>query len=150
MKRVLVLFAVGVIAATTACSSNKTATPPPASSSPATGAISVVLKDFSLSVTPEATSAGSVVFTITNQGPTTHEFVIFKSDLERAALPLIADGTAVNEDGAGVTHITEKENIAKDATTTLSATLQPGKYVLICNLPTHYKLGMNASFTVSS
>jgi uncharacterized cupredoxin-like copper-binding protein len=76
--------------------------------------------------------------------------VIFKTDLDPASLPLIADGTAVNEGGAGVTHITEKENIAKGATATLSATLQPGKYVLVCNLPTHYKLGMHAPFTVSS
>jgi len=63
---------------------------------------------------------------------------------------LTSDGNAVNEDGAGVTHIDEKEDIAKGATTTLSVTLEPGKYVFVCNLPTHYKLGMRAGFTVSS
>jgi uncharacterized cupredoxin-like copper-binding protein len=62
---------------------------------------------------------------------------------------LSADGTEVNEDGPGIQHIDEKEDIAKDKTETLSATLEPGKYVFVCNLPTHYKLGMRAAFTVS-
>jgi uncharacterized cupredoxin-like copper-binding protein len=28
------------------------------------------------------------------------------------------------------------------------ATLEPGSYVLICNIPAHYQLGMHASMTV--
>ena len=150
MKRVMVLLAVLSLGiAGSACGSDAPKASPSATESDDTS-VDTVEKDFSIAVSPTSSSTRKVTFKITNQGPTAHEFVVFKTDLDPASLPLIADGTAVNEDGAGVTHIDEKEDIAKDATTTLSLTLQPGKYILICNLPTHYKLGMRAPFTVSS
>lgn len=150
MKRLMLLFAaLSLGIAGSACGSNTPAASPSATTSDDTS-VDTVEKDFSIAVTPTSSTTRKVTFKITNQGPTAHEFVVFKTDLDPASLPLTADGTAVNEDGAGVTHIDEKEDIANGATTTLSLTLQPGKYVLICNLPTHYKLGMHAPFTVSS
>jgi len=133
------------------CSSN-TARPSatPKTSSGGGTTVAATEKDFAIALAPTAGSGPSVTFNITNAGPTTHEFVVFKTDLDPAALPLSTDGTEVNEDGPGVTHIGEKEDIAKDATVALTLTLQPGTYVMVCNLPTHYKLGMHAPFTVSS
>jgi uncharacterized cupredoxin-like copper-binding protein len=150
MRRILVLLAVLTLGFTAgACGGTGTTSTPSPTDSDETS-VDTVEKDFSIAVSPTSSSTRRVTFKITNQGPTAHEFVVFKTDLDPASLPLSADGTAVNEDGAGVTHIDEKEDIAKDATATLSLTLQPGKYVLICNLPTHYKLGMRAPFIVSS
>lgn len=150
MKRLMVLLAALTMGITaSACGSSGPTASPSATESDETS-VDTIEKDFSIAVTPTSSSTRKVTFKITNQGPTTHEFVVFKTDLDPASLPLIADGTAVNEDGAGVTHVDEKEDIANGATATLSLTLQPGKYVLICNLPTHHKLGMHAPFTVSS
>jgi hypothetical protein len=111
------------------------------------GTIVVTEKDYSIAVDPDSSSSGSVTFGVQNDGPATHEFVVFKTDLAEDALPVGDDGD-VDEEGQGVTHIDEKEDIAAGSTTTLAVNLEPGKYALICNLPGHYKLGMHTSFTV--
>ena len=110
--------------------------------------ISATVKDFTISVDPNSTAAGDLTFNIENAGPSLHEFVIFKTDLAEDKLPLSDDGT-VDEGGAGIDHITEKEDIDSGATVKLNANLKPGKYVLICNLPGHYKSGMHTSLTVT-
>ena len=147
------LFAVLTLGFVSSGCSNDTVAGPsatPSTSGSDETTVDVAEKDFSLSVSPGSVSTHKVTFNISNEGPTTHEFVVFKTNLDPGALPLVSDGTAVNEDGAGVKHIDEREDIANGATATLSLTLDPGKYVLVCNLPTHYKLGMRAGFTVSS
>ena len=152
MRKVLLLFVVLTMGFVSSGCSDNTAEPSagPSTSDSDETTVDVAEKDFGIAVTPGTASTRKVKFNITNAGPTTHEFVVFKTDLDLGALPLTSDGTAVNEEGAGVTHIDEKEDIAKGATTTLSVTLEPGKYAFVCNLPTHYKLGMRAGFTVSS
>ena len=84
-----------------------------------------------------------------NDGPSTHEFVVFKTDLAEDDLPTTKENGAVivDEDGGGLTLIDEVEDIASGDSQDLTVKLDAGKYVLICNLPTHYQLGMHASFT---
>lgn len=116
----------------------------PASSAP----VGVTLKDFSITLDHSSVAAGPIDFSLTNSGPTIHEFVIFRTDLAPASLPL-KDG-AVDEKGQGVEHVTEIEGVKTGAkAVTLSAVLPSGSYVFVCNLPSHYKLGMHASFTVT-
>jgi uncharacterized cupredoxin-like copper-binding protein len=107
-------------------------------------------------VIPAAASApaGDVTFNVTNDGPDdTHEFVVFKTDLAPDALPTNEDGT-VDEEGEGVEHIDEIEDIAVGDTQSLSVNLQAGNYVLICNIydeaeqEAHYQEGMRVGFTV--
>jgi uncharacterized cupredoxin-like copper-binding protein len=74
--------------------------------------------------------------------------VIFKTDLAPDALPLGDDGN-VDEEGEGVEHIDEIEDITGGSTQSLTVTLDAGNYVFICNLPGHYQQGMHAAFTVS-
>jgi len=105
-------------------------------------------KDFAIGVDPGTAPAGTIDFEITNGGPSVHEFVVFQTDLPPDQLPLNEDGT-VDEEGEGVTHIDEVEDIAVDATESLSVELDAGSYVLICNLPGHYAQGMNVAFTVT-
>ena len=113
------------------------------------GGVKVTEKDFSIAVDPSSVGNGEVTFTITNEGPSTHEFVVFKSDLAPDKLPLDSSAGQVDEEGQGVQHIDEKEDIAKGASTTLKVTLDPGSYVLICNLPGHYQQGMHVGLTVT-
>jgi uncharacterized cupredoxin-like copper-binding protein len=107
-------------------------------------------KDFSITLDESSVAAGSVTFDVTNEGPSTHEFVVFKTDLDPGALPTKEENGVqiVDEAGAGVTHIDEIEDIEKGTTKTLKVDLQAGHYVLLCNLPAHYQSGMHVGLTV--
>ena len=130
---------------------------PSAAASPAGGGSTVNVSLQEWAVVPDATSAaaGAVTFSVNNKGPEdVHEFVILKTDLDAGALPVDANG-AVTEEGEGMVVIDEIEDIPVGATQELSVTLEPGKYVLLCNIyseeeqEAHYKMGMRTSFTVN-
>ena len=114
------------------------------------GGVQATEKDFAITLGDSSAPSGDVTFNIRNDGPSTHEFVVFKTDLAEDALPTKKENGAVivDEEGQGVTHIDEVEDIASGDSQDLTVKLDPGKYVLICNLPTHYQLGMHATFTV--
>jgi uncharacterized cupredoxin-like copper-binding protein len=116
--------------------------------SAASGGVGATEKDFSIALDSSSASAGSVTFDVTNQGPSTHEFVVFKTDLAPDALPLTNDGL-VDEKGKGLTAIDEIEDISAGSSQSLTAKLDAGSYVVICNLPGHYQQGMHAPLTVS-
>ena len=123
---------------------------PKVKSGGAATAIGVNLKDFSIAALKTSAAAGSVNFSIKNAGPSVHEFVILKTDAIPTQLPTkVEDGAkAADEEGTGVAHIDEVEDIAAGATASLSVNLTPGNYVFICNLPGHYHLGMSTGFVV--
>jgi uncharacterized cupredoxin-like copper-binding protein len=114
--------------------------------------VRAVEKDFSISLSPGSTAAGGVTFDIRNDGPSEHEFVVFRSDLSPNQLPTTKDDndvTIVDEEGEGLEPVDEQEDIAAGDTATLTVDLQPGNYVVVCNLPAHYQQGMHAQFTVT-
>jgi uncharacterized cupredoxin-like copper-binding protein len=113
--------------------------------------IDVALTTYKITVSKATANTGDIVFHVHNDATDLkHEFVIFKTDLAPDALPLNAEG-AVDEEGAGVTHIDEVEvEIGQSAD--LAVTLDAGNYVLICNIndnnEQHYMHGMYQAFTV--
>jgi uncharacterized cupredoxin-like copper-binding protein len=134
MKRLLVLAAAAALVIP-ACGSDS-------------GGIGVTESDFKVEPAESSASAGELTFDITNDAEQTHEFVIFKTDLAPDSLPTNADGD-VDEEGEGVTHIDEIEDITGGSTPSLTVTLDAGSYVFICNLPGHYRQGMHTAFTVT-
>jgi uncharacterized cupredoxin-like copper-binding protein len=131
-------------------SASTSASPACGSFSPgASGGVGVTEHDFGITLDPTEGAAGSTTFNIQNQGPSTHEFVVFKTDIPQDQLPLNKEGTEVDEDASGLTAVDEVEDIAACSTGTLEADLQAGSYVMICNITSHYGLGMHAAFTVS-
>jgi uncharacterized cupredoxin-like copper-binding protein len=110
-------------------------------------AMNATLTEFKIQTNATKVAAGDVTFTITNKGATTHEFVIFKTDLTPTALPKDADG-GVAEDGGPLAVVDEAEDILPGTTTTLTVKLEPGRYVYICNLAGHYTGGMRGGFDV--
>ena len=147
-----VVMALAVALAATGCSNDtgggsETATETTGAPSD-TGAVNVTEKDFAIGLDESTASSGPVDFEITNEGPSVHEFVVFQTDLAPDALPLNKDGD-VDEEGKGVKHIDEVEDIAAGSTESLNVSLTTGNYVVICNLPGHYKLGMHAPLTVA-
>lgn len=114
--------------------------------------MSATLMDFKITLGSSSDAAGEVTFKIKNDGPSAHEFVVFKTDLAPDQLPTKEDENGiviVDEEGQGVEAINEVEDIAVGATPELKVNLQAGKYVVICNLPAHYQQGMHAAFTAT-
>lgn len=115
--------------------------------------VNVLLSEFVVEADPGSASAGDVTFAVTNEGEETHEFVIVKTDLAEDALPTADDGS-VDEEGAGVEVIDEIEDIGAGADGEVTANLEAGAYVLLCNIveedddESHYAEGMHTAFTV--
>lgn len=110
--------------------------------------ISATLADFSITLGSDSSSAGSVVFDIDNTAGQPHEFVVAKTDLAADALPTGDDGDVSEEGATDLSVIDEVEDIEGGATAQLDVTLEPGHYVIFCNLPGHYRQGMHTDFTV--
>lgn len=112
------------------------------------GGIGATQVDYLITLDESSAPAGDVTFDVTNDAEQTHEFVVFKTDLAEDQLPTNIDGD-VDEEGDGVTHIDKIEDIEAGTTKSLTVSLEEGNYVVLCNLPGHYRQGMHASFTVS-
>ena len=108
----------------------------------------VLLKDFEVRQEATVVPAGTVSFLIRNQGPTTHEVIVVRTDLAPDKLPLQSDGLTVDEEERGVKFLEEVEGLDIDDRETLILDLAPGHYVLYCNLEGHYLGGMYEALIV--
>lgn len=111
------------------------------------GEVDVTLSNFKVVVEPASVPAGPVTFTVTNEGPSVHELVVFKTDIDPAELPTNANGAV--EEGEELDPVDEIEGIANGAESSLELDLEAGSYVLVCNIPGHYRGGMRTAFTVT-
>lgn len=106
--------------------------------------IGTVINDFSITLDPATATAGAMTFEITNDGPSEHEVEIFRGAADPASIE-VESGVALLDD---FELITEAENIVPGASASLSADLDAGEYLIVCNLPTHFEQGMYTAFTV--
>ncbi|MGI9116733.1 MAG: sulfocyanin-like copper-binding protein [Gaiellales bacterium] len=97
--------------------------------------------DYSLEPSVKEVPAGKVTFNVTNDGNMVHEMVAVKTDLTPKQL-MQKDGTADESTSVG-----EAADIPAGGSKSVTLDLPPGKYVLLCNIPGHYKAGMYATFT---
>jgi len=112
--------------------------------------VDVSLTTYAITFSTDSIKAGDVVFHVVNDATDqVHEFVIFKTDLPADQLPLTAEGI-VDEAGAGITFINEVEDVENGTPQDLTVTLEPGRYVALCNVDTnlHYSHGMYLEFIV--
>ena len=151
MVRVLRVFVLCSFAVSlAACGGDATSTSSePASTDGETskGTVGATVEDFAISLDAAQVAAGDVTFNVHNDGPSTHEFVVIRTDLASDALPLNAEGNEVDEDQ--VAPAGEAEDIAAGTDASFTATLDPGSYVVICNITSHYGAGMHTALTVS-
>ena len=136
-KALVMVGAVGVVVA--GCGAS-TASP----SAPAAGSISVTLSEWAVTPATPSASAGEITFVVSNSGAQVHEFVVVKTDLKGDTLPVVNNKI----DESSLTPVDEIEDIAIGSSPTLKVTLAAGHYVLLCNIETHYGLGMHADFDV--
>jgi uncharacterized cupredoxin-like copper-binding protein len=138
LRRLTALAIVGALLA--ACSSSS----PAASEAAGNGTIDATVHEWSIDLASNTASAGEVTFNISNTGDETHEFVIVSTDLDAAELPVVDDQV----DESAFTPVDEVEDIESGTNPTLTVDLDPGHYVILCNLLAHYGKGMHANLTV--
>jgi uncharacterized cupredoxin-like copper-binding protein len=141
------LFAVGVLSlpVLAACSSDsEDATATEATRDGAETTVSATLSEFVVELGASSAPAGEITFEAENTGTLSHELVIVRSDAAPDALPL--DGAVVDESAIDV--IGEIPEFAAGATDAGTFKLEPGNYVVFCNVAGHYQGGMHAAFTV--
>ena len=110
--------------------------------------VNLLLEDFKVRGDVAVVPAGTVSFRILNQGPTSHELIVVRTEHASDELPLQPDGLTVNEEAPGVDFLDEVEGLDIDDRETLILDLAPGRYVLYCNLEGHYLGGMYEALIV--
>lgn len=106
--------------------------------------VDVTMADFSVTLLVDTVSAGTVKFVVRNTGAIDHNLRVIKTDLAPDALP--TDAGLADEGQLEVVATTE--DFGPGESRDVSADLEPGSYVLICNFVGHYQSGMTVAFTV--
>ena len=133
--------------AATAATQAPAATEAPAATqaAAAVGSVGVTVTEWSLEPAQSSITAGEVTFDVANGGTVPHEFVVIRTDADPTALP-VAAGAA---DESSLDVVGRSDLIDGGSSTSVTFELSAGSYVLICNIPAHYGLGMSATFTVN-
>jgi uncharacterized cupredoxin-like copper-binding protein len=108
---------------------------------PARATVKVMLDEWTLVPSTRRVAAGRVTFVVRNAGKVEHELVIARTNRPHGALP-VKGAVAVVKKAA------ETGGIAPGATRRLTVRLARGNYVLLCNLPGHYRAGQHAALRV--
>ena len=140
------LFSLSVTAA--ACGGDKDEEAPETltgTSSEAT-AVDVSLKEFAVGLSADSAPAGTVTFNLTNDGAVLHNLRVIRTEDDPGDLPVDENTFMVDE--AQVDVAASSDDVDMGQTGEVTADLEAGSYVLICNTPTHYDAGMHAAFTV--
>src|SRR6266568_577063 len=107
----------------------------------ATAAVSVLL----LAACGTAGGTGATTVNVKNSGTMVHEVVVLKTDVPADKIAPDADEPGkMSEDGSQG----ESGDLDPTQAKTFTVDLEPGNYVLICNQPAHYLLGMHIAFVV--
>ncbi len=120
------------------------------------GDIEVTLDEWSVVTDVDTLPEGPIKFDIKNAGEREHELLIVRSDIPGAELPTKDDGSF--DDGAGGVDVKrEIDEIDGGDDTSRSYSLDPGNYVLLCNIvedidgteTSHFAEGMWTEFTIT-
>ncbi len=123
---------------------------PTPSATPGTQASSVKVALDTFSIKPDTThfKAGAITLQVTNAAKdVTHEMVVFKTDLAASALPYVADLGRLDE--GKLDSIGEVADLGPGKSDTVTLNFTPGTYMLVCNIPGHFKAGMIKQIVVA-
>ncbi len=100
----------------------------------------VEMRDYSVKPNVDLVKAGAMKIGIRNLATMQHDLVVLKTDLAPDKLPYDGGRAQVIETG-----LVGKQLVEPQRSGALAVTLEPGNYVLICNIAGHYQLGMRAA-----
>jgi uncharacterized cupredoxin-like copper-binding protein len=105
-----------------------------------------LLKNNTIQLDTSRVKAGSVTFEVSNAPDSglTHELVVLKTDLAADNLP-VKNGQVPESQ---FKKMGEVEDIAPGTSKHMTLKLAPGRYVLFCNKPGHYSMGLHTSLLV--
>ncbi len=110
--------------------------------------VEVGLSTFGMALSTNTVKTGPVTFVVKNNATDqTHEFVVAQTDLPADQIPVNPDTHLIDEEQ--LTVLGEVEDVDSGAIKRLTLDLKPGRYVLLCNLASHYQSGMHAELTVT-
>ncbi len=109
-------------------------------------AVDVSLKEFEIGLSMDSALADTVTFNVSNDGTVLHNFRVIRTEDDPADLPVDEDTFMVDETQVDVA--ASSDDLDAGQTEEVTADLEAGSYVLICNVPTHYDAGMRTAFTV--
>lgn len=110
--------------------------------------VNSTIKGMEITAEPSTVKTGLVVFKVTNPSPgTIHEMIVVRPAADGKPMPYDAKTDRVNEDG--IHSMGEVSERKPGEAGTLSVVLQPGSYLLMCNIAGHYKAGMWTTLTVT-
>ena len=111
--------------------------------------VPVVLREYRVEVPATTISPGLKTLRISNFGTMPHELLVFRSDLDPSAYPM--QNGNINEEDSSIAKVSDGDNLAPGTVQTRPIDLStPGKYLFVCNLPGHFRLGMYAVVMVSA
>ena len=118
--------------------------------------VGVALQEYKVIPDTGDVKSGEVTFETENVGGSTHEFVVVRA-ADAESLPTAADGAVDEEQIEAADQIGEIEDIEPKAKESVTFDLDPGDYVMFCNVVddesdppiSHFQKGMSAQFTVS-
>ena len=116
--------------------------------------VNIMLQEWRMMSDKARIPAGKVKFSVQNRGQETHELVLLKTNMAYDSIPLQRKG-GIDEDNAGVL-VDELEDITSRSGKSMTVTLAPGNYVLLCNMvemeegqmEQHYAMGMRIPLVV--
>ena len=120
----------------------------PSSTSTAGTKIQVTATEMKFELSQSTVPAGPVEFVVTNKGKMPHEMEVVKTDLTVDKLPVTSDGRLDTDKAGKEIGEIEEDDLKSGTTKTLKVNLTPGKYLIVCNLPGHFKAGMRTYLTV--
>ncbi len=107
--------------------------------------VDVSLTDYAIKLSTDHVSAGQVTFNVRNDAANVpHELTIIQTDMAPDRLPTV-NGQV---DTGPLNVLGSTEDLAAGRSATLTVQLEPGPYVLVCNIAGHYALGMYLAVTV--
>ena len=104
----------------------------------------VEMTDYKVITNVATVRAGETKIGVRNRGSQPHDLVVLRTDLAPDKLPYDAGRARAEEPGL----VSRTKELRAGGTAAVTATLEPGQYVLICNVAGHYGLGMRTALKV--
>lgn len=112
----------------------------------AAGTVAVSLTDNMVTLGAANVAPGKVTFSVKNTGSVVHSLVVLKTNLTHDKIPADPqDASRADERGK----VAGSGQIAAGETKEFTVDLSSGKYVVMCNEPAHYLVGMHTALTVN-